>query len=133
MLLLDSDTCVHVLRARQPHLGRFAELEPGLAFVSAITYHELHYGALHAGFAKDLHLKSLEDFVSHLVILPFTATSSAHSAAVRESLAAKGTPIGPLDTLIVGHALEHELTLVTGNVREFSRVEGLTTENWCES
>ena len=43
-----------------------------------------------------------------------------------------GTPIGSLDTLIAGHALEHELTLVTGNIREFSHVEGLTLENWSD-
>lgn len=130
MLLLDSDTCIHVLRARQPHIARFADMEPGTAYISAITYHELYYGALHARSTKDRHLKSLEDFVVQLVILPFTPVSSARSAEVRESLAARGTPIGPLDTLIAGHALEHELTLVTENTGEFSRVEGLPLENW---
>ncbi len=133
MLLLDSDTCVHVLRARQPHIRRYAELAPETVFISAITYHELYYGALHAGVTKDRHLKTLEDFVIGLTILPFTSSSSACSAEVRESLAAKGTPIGPLDTLIAGHALEHELTLVSGNIREFSRVEGLLLENWDET
>jgi tRNA(fMet)-specific endonuclease VapC len=130
MFLLDSDTCIHVLRARQPHIARFADMEPGTAYISAITYHELYYGALHAGSTKDRHLKSLGDFVVQLVILPFTPSSSKCSAEVRESLTARGTPIGPLDTLIAGHALEHELTLVTGNTREFSRVEGLPLENW---
>ena len=130
MFLLDSDTCVHILRARQPHIRRYAELEPGTVYISAVTYHELYYGALHAGITKDRHLKTLEDFVIELTILPFTTSSSACSAGVRETLAAKGCPIGPLDTLIAGHALDHGLTLVTGNVREFSRVDGLTLENW---
>ncbi len=133
MFLLDSDTCVHILRARQPHISRYAELEPGTVYISAVTYHELYYGALHAGVMKDRHLKTLEDFVIELSILPFTSSSSACSAEVRESLAAKGTPIGPLDTLIAGHALEHELTLVSGNLREFSRVKGLPLENWDET
>lgn len=105
-------------------------MEPGTAYISVITYHELYYGALHAGSTKDRHLKSLEDFVVQLVILPYSPSSSKCSAEVRESLAARGTPIGPLDTLIAGHALEHELTLVTGNTREFSCVEGLPLENW---
>jgi tRNA(fMet)-specific endonuclease VapC len=133
MLLLDTDTCVHILRARQPYLGCYAEVEPGTAFISTVTYHELYYGALHAGSTKERHLQSLEDFVNQLVILPFTPASAARSAEVREALAARGTLIGPLDALIAGHALEHELTLVTGNTREFSRVDGLITENWCDS
>jgi len=108
-------------------------LEPGTVYISAVTYHELFYGALHAGFTKDRHLKALEDFVIQLTILPFTSSSSERSAEVRESLAARGTPIGPLDTLIAGHALEHELTLVSGNLREFSRLEGLPLENWDET
>jgi tRNA(fMet)-specific endonuclease VapC len=130
MPLLDFDTCVHILRARQPHIARFAELEPGTAYLSAITYHELYYGALHAGFSKDRHLKCLGDFVIQLVILPFTPVSAARSADIRESLSQRGTLIDPLNTLIAGHALEHELTLVTGNPGEFSRIEGLVLENW---
>ena len=108
-------------------------MDPGTVYISAVTYHELYYGALHAGVTKDRHLKTLEDFVIELSILPFTSSSSVCSAEVRESLAVRGTPIGPLDTLIAGHALEHELTLVSGNLREFSRVEGLALENWDET
>jgi tRNA(fMet)-specific endonuclease VapC len=51
----------------------------------------------------------------------------------RAKLATKGTPIGPLDTLIAGHAMALDATLVTGNTREFSRVEGLAIENWITS
>ena len=108
-------------------------MEPGTVYISAVTYHELYYGALHAGFTKDRHLKALGDFVIQLTILPFTSSSSERSAEVRETLASKGTPIGPLDTLIAGHALEHELTLVSGYISEFSRVEGLPLENWDET
>jgi tRNA(fMet)-specific endonuclease VapC len=132
MRLLDSDTCIQVLRGSAPFIDLFAALSPGSAFISSITYHELRYGALHSGMNRSRHLHSLDDFCSELEIFPFTEKSSRHSAAVRENLATLGTPIGPLDTLIAGHALEHELILVTGNVREFSRVQGLTIENWFE-
>jgi len=56
--------------------------------------------------------------------------SADHSSQVRQELEAAGQAIGPLDTLIAGHALEHQLALVTGNAREFSRVNGLRLENW---
>jgi len=52
------------------------------------------------------------------------------SKSIRAGLEARGTPIGPIDTLIAGHALAMGVTLVTGNTREFGRVEGLTLENW---
>lgn len=108
---------------------RLTELRASDVFISSITYHELYYGALHSG-NRDRHLKLLKTLTDTITILSFTPSSSKRSAEVRESLAARGTPIGPLDTLIAGHALEHELTLVTGNTREFSRVEGLPIENW---
>ena len=132
MRLLDSDTCIHILRVREACLEKFAQLGPGSVFVSAISYHELYYGALYAGAGRDRHLELLDNFIARLRVLPFTSKSAERSATVRQDLAAMGTPIGPLDTLIAGHALEHELTLVTGNIREFSHVEGLTRENWSD-
>ena len=132
MRLLDSDTCVHILRARLPYIDLYAQLGPGTVFISAITYHELFYGALHAPLGKQRHLSTLDDFVERIEILPFTQSSAAFASQVRQDLASKDIIIGPLDTLIAGHAIEHGLTLVTGNVREFSRVDGLTLENWTE-
>ena len=56
--------------------------------------------------------------------------ASAQTAQIRAALAAKGTPIGPYDTMIAGHARSLALVLVTNNLREFERVEGLRTANW---
>lgn len=129
MIMLDSNAAIRVMRFHPRFIEKLAVHRSCDVFLSAISYHELRYGALHSA-NPDRHLKTLEDFVEQITITPFTAISAKYSAQVRENLAAKGAPIGPLDTLIAGHALEHELTLVTGNIREFSRVEGLTTENW---
>ena len=49
---------------------------------------------------------------------------------MRTALELRGTPIGPYDVLIAGHALRHGATLVTANTREFSRVPGLMVEDW---
>ncbi len=120
------------MRYQPSFVRRLAALRASEVFISSITYHELYYGALHSG-NPDRHFKLLETLTDTVTVLPFTRFSAKRSAEVRESLAAKGMPIGTLDTLIAGHALEHELTLVTGNLREFSRVEGLPLENWDET
>ena len=129
MFLLDTDTSMHFMRGRPGVLAHFAKHGPGTVFLSAISYHELLYGALHSA-AVQRHLGVVAEFVAPLTVLPFTSASADHSSRVRQELAASGQAIGPLDTLIAGHALEHQLALVTENAREFSRVNGLRLENW---
>ena len=63
-------------------------------------------------------------------LLPFDSECAAQAARIRVELEAAGTPIGPHDTLIAATALRHQATLVTRNVREFSRVPGLQWLNW---
>lgn len=132
MRLLDTDTSIRIIRKNPEFIRNFIGLSPDTVFISVVTFHELYYGSLHSQNPSQK-LAALKDFTRCLQILPFKASSAKHSATVRESLATKGIPIGPLDTLIAGHALEHELILVTGNVREFSRVDGLAIENWSET
>lgn len=131
MRLLDTDTAIRIMRKHPEFIRRFIGLSPDTVFISVISFHELYYGSIHSQNPTKK-LAALKDLTRCLKILPFKPSSAKFSAAIRESLATKGKPIGPLDTLIAGHALEHELTLVTGNIREFSRVDGLTLENWSE-
>lgn len=98
---------------------------------SIVVAAELRYGALKSTSTKlseriDLILSALE-------ILPLELPADREYAALRHHLRRQGTPIGPNDLLIAAHALAHNLTVVTGNVREFSRVPGLKVENWLES
>jgi len=123
------NTSIRIIRKNAGFIENFIRLSPDTVFISIITFHELYYGALESRNPPKK-LAALNDFIRCLTILPFKPSSARHSATIRESLATKGTPIGPLDTLIAGHALKHELTLVTRNIREFSRVDGLTLENW---
>lgn len=66
-------------------------------------------------------------------LLPFDSECATLAARIRAELEAAGTPIGPDDTLIAATALRHQGTLVTRNVREFSRVPGLQWVNWHET
>jgi tRNA(fMet)-specific endonuclease VapC len=129
MFLLDTDTCIHFMKGKRETVARFAEHGPATVFLSSISYHELLYGALHSG-AVQRHLEAVAEFIAPLTVLPFTRLSAEHASKVRQALAAVGQSIGPLDTLIAGHALEHQLVLVTGNAREFSRVQEVQLENW---
>jgi tRNA(fMet)-specific endonuclease VapC len=129
MFLLDTDTCIRFMKGRPAVLAHFAKHGPGTVFLSAISYHKLLYGALHSA-AVQRHLGVVAEFVAPLTVLPFTPSSADHSSRVRQELAASGQAIGPLDSLIAGHALEHQLALVTGNAHQFSRVNGLRWEDW---
>jgi tRNA(fMet)-specific endonuclease VapC len=129
MVLLDTDTCIHFMKGRPGVLENFSRYRPGTVFLSSISYHELLSGALHSG-AVQKHLEVVAAFIKPIQVLPFTLVSAGYSSQVRQALALAGQTMGPLDTLIAAHALEHELTLVTGNTREFARIGGLMLENW---
>ena len=131
MFLLDSDTSIFFMKGNPAVSAHYARQGPQTIFLSAISYYELRYGALHSG-AVQRHLQAVEDFTAPLTILPFTPSSAEHSSRVRQALASTGQMIGPMDLLIAGHALEHQFTLVTGNLREFSRVPELSVVDWTE-
>ena len=132
MFLLDTGTSILFMKGKPEVIANFAKHGPGTVFLSAISYHELLYGALHSG-AVQRHLGVVAEFIAPMTVLPFTRFSAEFSSQVRQALAAVGKSIGPLGTLIAGHALEHHLTLVSGNTREFSRIQGLLCENWQSS
>jgi tRNA(fMet)-specific endonuclease VapC len=63
-------------------------------------------------------------------VLPFYEPAALHSAEIRANLERRGQRIGGYDALIAGHARSVGLVVVTGNLREFERVEGLRCEDW---
>jgi len=97
--------------------------------VSTITEMELIYGAeKSAAIARNL--KDVEGFLARLEILDFDSAAAAHTGQIRAELANAGTPIGPYDQMIAGHARSLGLIVVTNNVTEFARVPGIRLENW---
>ena len=72
----------------------------------------------------------IDAFIMRVPALPFDAAAATTYGRLRAKLAACGTPIGSLDTLIAAHAMALGATLVTINLREFSRVENLAVEDW---
>ena len=95
---------------------------------SIIVAAELRYGGLKSG--SEQLAKRVDLILSSLTILPVDLPSDREYAALRHALSSQGTPIGPNDLLIAAHARSLDLTVVTGNLREFQRVPGLKVENW---
>ena len=130
--MLDTNILVYVLNARPHHqavLDRFDREDPRDMAVSSITLAELRFG-IEKSRQRDVSHRVLQMVVDALNVIPFDANAAQMYGSVRAGLEAQGKPIGPLDTLIAAHALSLDLTLVTNNVREFSKVRRLRVENW---
>ncbi|WP_264031596.1 type II toxin-antitoxin system VapC family toxin [Cellulosimicrobium sp. SH8] len=129
LFLLDTTILVTLLRgngaAARPRL-REAE---GRVAVSTVSEMELEYGIERSG---DPHRnrQAVDDLLSLVDVLPFDGLAAMHAGRVRALLAARGTPIGPYDALLAGHARSLGLVMVTNNVRELARVPGLEVEDW---
>ena len=95
---------------------------------SIIVAGELKFGAAKA--ASAVYVARVEEALDGLTVLPFEAPADQHYAEIRDRLRRIGRPIGGNDMLIAAHALALDCTLVTANVEEFSRVDGLRFENW---
>ena len=127
--MLDTNICIHVLRDRPQNLReRFNSEADGLC-ISTIILTELLHGAAKSD-RPALNRTKVEQFAARLEVLTFGPEAADHAADIRADLERKGTPIGGYDVLIAGHARSKGLVVVTGNLGEFSRAEGLRCEDW---
>jgi tRNA(fMet)-specific endonuclease VapC len=97
--------------------------------ISAIVMTELLHGAAKSTRPQD-NRREVEHFAARLEVLPFDVDSAGHAADIKAALERRGRIIGPYDLLVAGHARSRGLVVVTGNLREFTRVEGLRAEDW---
>ena len=127
--LLDTDTCIGVLRQKPGMVEKLSRLAPADVAISMVTVYELFCGVEKAGNPAKERGK-VERFISAIAELPLERAAAQMAAQVRAELERQGTVIGPYDLLIAGQALAGNLTLVTGNAAEFRRVQGLKIEPW---
>jgi tRNA(fMet)-specific endonuclease VapC len=131
MLVLDSNTISCYFRGDPELVPRLQAVRPADLAVPAIVEYELRYGLMCLPEqAATPRLAALAQLLRPMHILHFDTECAAHAARLRATLEAAGTPIGPHDTLIAATVLRHQATLVTRNVKEFSRVPGLQWLNW---
>lgn len=127
--LLDTDTCIYTIKNRPDAVRKTFIEHDGRMCVSTVTQMELVYGAEKSASASR-NLRVVEGFLARLEVKDFDAAAATHAGQVRAELARAGTPIGPYDQMIAGHARSLGLIIVTNNTSEFSRVPGIRVENW---
>ena len=127
--LLDTNTCIYAIKREQPVLRRLQEHSPDDLAVSAITVAELWFGAAKSSRPQATRA-NVDAFLKPFEILPFASEAAEEYAHIRAQLEKAGLPIGERDLLIAAIAKSRRLTVVTHNVREFSRVDGLKVEDW---
>ncbi|CAA7619895.1 tRNA(fMet)-specific endonuclease VapC [Magnetospirillum sp. UT-4] len=127
--MLDTNVCIRVLRDRPQGLRQRFNAEAAGLCISVVTLGELLFGAEKSTRpAENRH--EVERFAGRLAVLPFDSQAAAHFADIRADLERKGLPIGAYDLMIAGQARSRGLVVVTGNLREFQRVDGLRAEDW---
>jgi tRNA(fMet)-specific endonuclease VapC len=128
--MLDTDTCSFIMkRSSQPVMKRLRAVPVTSVCISVITKSELLYGVE----VSPRHMQdatALQAFLPHVEVLAFPDAAAIHYAQIRADLKKRGQMIGANDLFIAAHARSLGLRLVTNNTAEFSRVKGLTLENW---
>lgn len=127
--LLDTNLCIRVLRDRPQGLRERFNAEASSLSISSVVLYELLFGA--AKSARPVENRhAVETFAARLEVLDFDADAAAHAGEIRAELERQGRSIGSYDLLIAGHARSRGLIVVTGNLAEFRRVDGLRCEDW---
>ena len=127
--MLDTDTCIRVIRDRLPAYAQRFQQEVETIAISTIVLYELLHGAARSD-RPAVHRERVEDFTTRLTILSFDDVAADHASDIKFNLGKRGNLIGPNDLLIAGHARSLGLKLITGNLKEFTSVDGLRCEDW---
>ncbi|MCM1264515.1 MAG: type II toxin-antitoxin system VapC family toxin [Butyrivibrio sp.] len=128
--MLDTNICIYAIKHKPDTVIReFLSHDPEELCISAITYAELMHG-VEKSMAVEKNRIAMSLFLSPITVLQFDELAAEEYGRIKAELEKKGTPIGPMDTLIASHAKSRGLIIVTNNTREFNRVAGLTVEDW---
>lgn len=129
MYVLDTNTLIYFFKGSGRVAERMLNEAPTDIGIPAVVIFELL-----TGIAKSVSPKKrtgqLNSLLDAIRVLPFSIEEAISSAAIRSQLENKGTPIGPFDVLIAGTAMANRAILVSRNLAEFNRIDGLKTEDW---
>ena len=130
--MLDTNICIYIIKHKPEKV--FKELQkhdPSEVCISSVTYAELIHG-VEKSAAIEKNRLALALLLANIEIMNFDVNAANCYGKIRAALEKKGTPIGPLDMMIAGHAQSLSYTVVTNNVKEFSRATNLDIVNWAE-
>ncbi len=129
--LLDTNAVIALLNSQDSAIAnRLRQRRPEEVYISSIVLHELFYGAFKSRRVE--HNTALVDRLQ-FEALAFDQEDARQAGRIRAQLSKQGAPIGPYDVLIAGQAKAREMILVTRNLSEFKRVQGLACEDWEEA
>ena len=130
--MLDTNICIYAIKHKPEQVFmRLQEHDPIDICISSVTYAELVHG-VEKSKAIERNRVALALLLANIEIMNFDSLAAESYGKIRADLEKAGTPIGPLDMMIAGHAKALGYTVVTNNTKEFERVKGLTLENWIE-
>ena len=127
--LLDTNIVIYTIKNRPRRVRERFTRHQGQLAISSVTLMELVYGAEKSS-QPERTLRDIDGLAARLDVLPYDAAAATHTGQIRAELARQGTPIGPYDQMIAGHARALGLILVSNDAAEFGRVPGLRLENW---
>ena len=128
--MLDTNICIYVIKHKpETVFQKLQNTNPEDVCISSVTYAELVHG-VEKSAAVEKNRLALSMLLANMEILDFDVDAADCYGKIRAVLEKKGTPRGPLDMMIAAHAQSLGYTVVTNNVKEFSRVSALRIENW---
>jgi len=128
--ILDTNICIYIAKQKPAEvLKRFEALDVGEVGMSMITHAELLYGAKRSQHPEKA-IVTLEQLISLIPVQPLHDGVAIHYADIRADLAGKGNMIGNNDLWIAAHVRSMNKILVSNNLKEFERVQGLRLDNW---
>ena len=130
--MLDTNICIYAIKHKPEQVFmRLQKHDPIDICISSVTYAELVHG-VEKSKAIEKNRVALVLLLANIEIMNFDSLAAESYGKIRADLEKAGTPIGPLDMMIAGHAKALGYTVVTNNTKEFERVKGLKLENWTE-
>lgn len=128
--LLDTNACISYLNNPQSAVReRMQAHNPADIVLCAVVEAELHYGVMKSAKPVE-NMAKLDFFLKQFFSFPFNSDAAKVFGCIRATLAKSGNPIGPYDLQIAAIAILNDLTLVSHNVREFTRISDLRLEDW---
>lgn len=130
--LIDTDICIYFLKGTSSNLTRnLNKMLVGDVGISIVTYGELIFSA-EKSIQKNKNLFVLSELIKIIPPIEMKPDVAEYYGVIRSQLEKEGRPIGSNDLWIAAHAVSSNLTLITNNTKEFSRIPQLTIENWMQ-
>jgi len=128
--MLDTNICIYIIKRKpQEVLDQLKKNKEKGLYISAITLAELEFGNENSIY-KEKNKIALMEFLTIINIANFDDQAAKEFGVIKKSLISRNKLIGPYDMLIGAHAKSLNMILVTNNIKEFERIEGLEIENW---